>query len=79
MVVEGEQDFAVKLVIGFHSNQLCERGTDVAMYDYAYCNQQLYGNKSIIFYCKHAWNNDHSVIKRFENNSSVMLMINFRK
>ena len=35
MVVEGEQDFAVKLVIGFHSNQLCERGTEVAMYDYA--------------------------------------------
>ena len=67
MVVEGEQDFAVKLVIGFHSNQLCERGTEVAMYDYAYCNQQLYGNKSIIFYCKHAWNNDHNVIKRFEN------------
>ena len=47
MVVEGEQDFAVKLVIGFHSNQLCERGTEVAMYDYAYCNQKIYGNKSI--------------------------------
>jgi FkbM family methyltransferase len=56
----------IKVVIGFHSNQLCERGSDIALYDYAYYNQKLYGNKSIIFYCKHAWNNDHSVIKRFE-------------
>jgi len=53
-------------IIGFHSNQLCERGTDVAIYDYAYYNQKLYGNKSIIFYYKHAWNNDSNVIKKFE-------------
>jgi len=52
-------------IIGFHSNQLCERGTEVAMYDYAYYNQKLYGNKSIIFYCKHN-NNDANVIHKFE-------------
>jgi hypothetical protein len=52
--------------IGFHSNQLCERGTEVAMYDYAYYNQKLYGNKSIIFYCKHNNNNDANVIHKFE-------------
>ena len=54
------------IIIGFHSNQLCERGTDIAIYDYAYYNQKLYGNKSIIFYCKHSWNNDTNVIKKFE-------------
>ena len=51
---------------GFHSNQLCERGTDVAMYDYAYYNEKMYNNKSIIFYCKHNSNNDADVIKKFE-------------
>lgn len=52
--------------IGFHSNQLCERGTEIAMYDYAYYNQKLYNNKSIIFYCKHNPNNNQEVIKKFE-------------
>jgi hypothetical protein len=34
--------------IGFHSNQLGLRGTDVALYDYAYCNREVLGNESII-------------------------------
>jgi beta-1,4-mannosyl-glycoprotein beta-1,4-N-acetylglucosaminyltransferase len=55
------------ITIGFHSNQLCERGTEVAMYDYAYYNQEIYNNKSVIFYCKHNPNNDANVIKKFEN------------
>jgi FkbM family methyltransferase len=56
----------VTITIGFHSNQLCERGTEVAMYDYAYYNQEMYNNKSVIFYCKHNPNNDTNVIKKFE-------------
>jgi hypothetical protein len=31
--------------IGFWSNQLGERGTDIALYDYAYYNQKIFGNK----------------------------------
>jgi beta-1,4-mannosyl-glycoprotein beta-1,4-N-acetylglucosaminyltransferase len=54
------------ITIGFHSNQLCERGTEIAMYDYAYYNQKLYGNKSVIFYCKHSLNNDSNAITKFE-------------
>jgi len=54
------------LVIGFHSNQLCERGTEVALFDYAFYNQTLYGNKSIIFYNKHNENNHPKVVSRFE-------------
>jgi beta-1,4-mannosyl-glycoprotein beta-1,4-N-acetylglucosaminyltransferase len=53
-------------IIGFHSNQLCERGTEVAMYDYAYYNEKMYNNKSIIFYCKNNPNNNAEVIKKFE-------------
>ena len=55
------------LVIGFHSNQLCERGTEVALFDYAFYNQTLYGNKSIIFYNKNNPNNNARVIARFES------------
>jgi beta-1,4-mannosyl-glycoprotein beta-1,4-N-acetylglucosaminyltransferase len=54
------------LVVGFHSNQLCERGTEVALFDYAFYNQTLYGNKSIIFYDRNNPNNHSKVISRFE-------------
>lgn len=53
-------------IIGFHSNQLCERGTETALYDYAYFNQKIYGNKSVIFYCKNNDVNVNSVIEKFE-------------
>jgi GR25 family glycosyltransferase involved in LPS biosynthesis len=55
------------LVIGFHSNQLCERGTEVALFDYAFYNQTLYGNTSIIFYNKNNPGNNTRVIHRFES------------
>ena len=35
-------------IIGFLSNKLTLRGTEVAMYDYAHFNETLLGNKSII-------------------------------
>lgn len=34
--------------IGFHSNQLGIRGTEVALYDYAFYNETILGNKSFI-------------------------------
>lgn len=54
------------ITIGFHSNQLCERGTEIALYDYAYHNEELYNNKSIILYDKYNPNNDQNVIDKFE-------------
>lgn len=56
----------MQTIIGFHSNQLCERGTEIALYDYAFYNETLYGNKSIIFYDKNNANNVRYVIKKFE-------------
>lgn len=35
--------------IGFHSNQLCLRGTETALYTYAKYNEDILGNKSVIF------------------------------
>lgn len=34
--------------IAFHSNQLCLRGTEIALYTYADYNERILGNKSII-------------------------------
>ncbi|QWD98751.1 hypothetical protein C2740_01285 [Polynucleobacter sp. MG-5-Ahmo-C2] len=38
--------------IGFHTNGLSLRGTEIALYDYAHHNQELLGNQSVIFYRK---------------------------
>ena len=55
------------MIIGFHSNQLSERGTEIALFDYAYYFKKLYGGISIIFYNKNNENNNLQVIKKFEN------------
>ena len=36
--------------IAFHDNYLCERGTTVALYDYAHYNRKILNNDSIILY-----------------------------
>ena len=38
--------------LGFHTNGLSLRGTEIALYDYAHHNQKLLGNESVIFYRK---------------------------
>ncbi len=38
--------------IGFHTNGLSLRGTEIALYDYAHYNQELLGNQSVVFYRK---------------------------
>jgi glycosyltransferase involved in cell wall biosynthesis len=64
------------LKIGFWSNQLCERGTEIALYDYAYYNQKILGNKSYIFYGKN-FNNNQSVINKFKNEFDIFAADNF--
>lgn len=62
-----------KMKIAFHSNQLSLRGTEVAMYDYARYNEELLGNKSIIF-AKHPDVYQHShepAIKKFKDRFDV--------
>lgn len=54
------------LHVAFYSNQLCLRGTTVALYDYAVGNEEELGNTSIIAYRGSSPNNDASVIDKFE-------------
>ena len=51
--------------IGFYQPHLCLRGTTVAMYDYAFYNQEILGNESIIFYDKYNTHNHPTTIKKF--------------
>jgi len=43
--------------IAFFSNQFGEQGTEIALYDYAYFNETLLGNKSGVFYISKPYNN----------------------
>ena len=57
--------------IAFWDNCLCERGTTVALYDYAYYNEILLKNKSFIFYDKNRKENNNKIIEKFKNNFIV--------
>ena len=49
----------------FHSNHLGIRGTEVALFDYAYFNQSILGNESVIAYDRSRGENDPRVIEKF--------------
>lgn len=49
----------------FHENQLCLRGTSVALYDYAQFNEQILGNESYIIFDRHSRFNDNQAIAKF--------------
>lgn len=57
--------------IAFWDNYLCERGTSVAIYDYAYYNEKLLNNKSIIIYNKSLGGNNNQVIDKFKDKFKV--------
>lgn len=54
-------------IIAFYSNQLCHRGTTVALYDYAHYNETILLNKSIILYNYNSPYNDKDVLNKFIN------------
>ena len=58
--------------IGFWDNQLCERGTTVSLFDYAYYNVHILGNHSYIFYDKNGeFGNNKNVIEKFKKHFIV--------
>jgi len=65
--------------IAFWTPQLCERGTSISLYDYAYYNQILLNNKSFIFYEKNNQNNNLQVINKFNKQFIVNPLINFEE
>ncbi|VAX37220.1 hypothetical protein MNBD_UNCLBAC01-816 [hydrothermal vent metagenome] len=60
--------------IAFHSNQLCERGSEIALYDYAYFNEKLLNNNSVIISNK---NNDLKALEKFQRQFQVFLYDDF--
>jgi len=60
------------LRIAFHTNQLSERGCEVALYDYCQFNEQLLGNRSVVFYPRQAPGNDASIIDRFRQSFDLV-------
>lgn len=62
--------------IGFHSNQLGIRGTEVALYDYALGNQEILNNESIVFAPK---NSDLTTYDKFSKKIPVYLYDNFEE
>ncbi len=56
--------------IAFHSNQLGELGTEVAIYDYAHYNETLLNNRSIIIAPR---NGRHSALEKFRARFDVFL------
>jgi uncharacterized protein (DUF2252 family) len=56
------------MIVGFYSPHLCLRGTTVAMFDYAFYNEKLLHNKSIIFYNSNHHHNNLDSINRFKQN-----------
>ena len=52
--------------VAFWDNQLCERGTSLGLFNYAYYNQTLLGNKSFIFYDKNNKENKKHIIEKFK-------------
>lgn len=57
--------------IAFWDNCLGERGTTVSLYDYAYYNQTLLGNKSYIFYDKNRSDTSEKVLNKFKTHFTV--------
>jgi hypothetical protein len=49
----------------FHCNQLSVRGTEVATYDYAYYNQTLLNNESVVVYPKDSPSNNPLAVEKF--------------
>lgn len=60
------------LKIGFHSNQLSLRGTEIALFDYASYNQTLLNNNSVIFHDAHSPHNDAHVLEKFKGRFDVI-------
>ncbi len=63
-------------VVAFHSNELNERGTNVAMYDYAHYNEAILGNKSYIISNKNA---DLTALIKFQDRFEVFLYNDFNE
>lgn len=61
--------------IAFFADHMGERGTEIALFDYAYYNQKILNNKSIIIYKTHSLNKKE-IIKKFRENFELLFHVN---
>ena len=52
--------------IAFYSPHICLRGTTVAMHDFAFYNQKLLSNESLMIYDRNDYRNNETTIKKFQ-------------
>jgi len=62
-------------VIAFHSNHLSISGSEVALFDYAFYNQTLLGNESVII-AKNNAIDDNGVVDKFNKNFKTVIRYN---
>lgn len=55
-----------RMTVAFHCNQLCLRGTEVATFDYARFNEEILGNKSVVFTPKFSKGHEAPAIAKFK-------------
>ena len=60
--------------IGFYLPHLDERGTGVSNYEYAYFNEKILGNKSIMFYDAHDHRTHPAAKEKFEKNLQTVAL-----
>ena len=65
--------------IAFHDNCLCERGTTVSLYDYAYYNKHYLGNESIIMYIGNDKRNVPEVLEKFRKEFTLRPYTNWKR
>ena len=65
--------------IGFHAGTMSLRGTHIALFDYAFCNQEILGNRSVIFYDGQSKDHQLSVIEKFKEHFELIPYQNFNE
>lgn len=58
--------------IGFHAGAMTLRGTHIALFDYAFYNQEILGNQSIVFYDGLSKDHQLSVIDKFKKHFELI-------
>jgi hypothetical protein len=64
--------------IVFWDNCLSERGTTVSLFNYAFYNEKLLGNKSVVMYNSTRHENDINVIQNFKKHFMTIGVSNFK-
>lgn len=65
--------------IAFWDNCLCERGTSLGLYNYAYYNETILNNKSFIFYDRNHIHTKQQIVEKFKKRFIVHDTDNFKE